>query len=235
MVNVLRTKQGGVVLGVIAAFAVAVPVALAVQDGGPADGPSAAERARAVQQGTRAVAVMPDTVPATQVAAFPTLREPADDAPPPAVRDLARSAGIAASLAPNPDLSRAIAAPDDAEQAWSLVPGAEGLCLLAGDGSVCSSTSDAARGLLVMFEVEPPQVHLDADGTPTVEHASAAGRQVFRGVAPTGVTSITAIREGRPVGETDVAATGAYRLTVHGADRLTLTREDGPPLTVDVR
>lgn len=225
------------VAGLVALAAVAVGtvgVATAVDSE-----PTAADRAGAVSSGQRAPAERPTSVPAEQSQQFRVLRRSAATSTPDSLKRFAASPDIVGAFAPNLDEARRVASPNATGGDWFVVPVDGGLCLFTGAAGTCANDADARAGELLQMEVSAPASNapeIPSDGSVPTPGGSVRPRgvQKFRGLAPDGISTVTATSgDGRQT-SVEVSADGAYALATEEAARLTLNGED-KQLTIPLR
>jgi hypothetical protein len=172
----------------------------------------------------------PASVPAELAKVFPVLvRYPA------AGSDSHIDQGlIADSTAPNVKLTRAVPSPPGAKEAtWYLTPGADGLCLIDGEGGGgCGSLAlQKVQGQFMIRAEKPPARNPDA----TVLEEIPLGLVSVLGIAPAGYATITVPNTDGTSRTVAVDDNGLYDFAIKPGDSfMTLDGPSMPPVRVRI-
>jgi hypothetical protein len=137
----------------------------------------------------------------------------------------------------NPGLTRAVTAPPGAgARPWYLVPGNDSVCLDVGEAGACATVDEIKHGGLAIYAIDDPGPAPDIiDGQPVATTAPAVRNPRMRimGVAPDGVTAVTAVSADGPVRA--AVENNTYVLQGRGLVDVSLVHSDGSSTAIQPR
>jgi hypothetical protein len=154
-------------------------------------------------------------IPPALTAAFPVFGQPAVHAPDVVLRTF-QDARMVQLFGTDPRQARAITGLRGGT--WYAIPGTKGICLFASAAGTCTATADAIAGKLMFF-------------TPARDAGDVTS---FKGLAPTGFQTASALMRSGATTSIPITPSGAYRLDAVGPFKsLSLTRAGADPLVLD--